>query len=474
MFDILVSDITRIVKAKEKRGKRNDQSYQDLTNAVRYLLKILWEDSTSTPVRRSGFHFHKTYYSSTNRYTNHLGVAYRQVKQAYDTLIKLGLIIETDEHRHDLIHPENNKLRLHIAAGELEQRLKGLDSIPALYEPPNLDEESIVLRLNKKLQPYDDDADTNLMRDNLKRINKCLCRHWLDLNLPDANYPELQRRLGEYDTPRNINLARRTLARVFSDGEFNSYGRFFRGWWQELPNDETKGLAYRQFLTIDGKKTVEYDFSSIAPNMIYLMNGKVLGEDAYNRVYNGDHRDIVKTALSAMLMAKTELKNAPEDLQGDLKDADLSWKDLKARILKCHKVIEDQFFQGKGKYLQFEDSKIAERVLLAFAKNNIPIYPVHDSFIGHHGYGSTGELEEEMRKAFHESFKTDIPIKEDVILLIGKEKTEAEQKQDFELRTIDMSLEAIWKDAEDYSYYTAREQMWWANRSKHIKKVDQY
>ena len=57
MFDILVSDITRIVKAKEKRGKRNEQSYQDLTNAVRYLLKILWDDSTSTPVRRSGFHF---------------------------------------------------------------------------------------------------------------------------------------------------------------------------------------------------------------------------------------------------------------------------------------------------------------------------------------------------------------------------------------------------------------------------------
>ena len=51
MFDILVSDITRIVKAKEKRGKRNEQSYQDLTNAVRYLLKILWEDSTSIPVR---------------------------------------------------------------------------------------------------------------------------------------------------------------------------------------------------------------------------------------------------------------------------------------------------------------------------------------------------------------------------------------------------------------------------------------
>ena len=37
-----------------------------------------------------------------------------------------------------------------------------------------------------------------------------------------------------------------------------------------------------------------------------------------------------------------------------------------------------------------------------------------------------------------------------------------------------MSLEAIWKDAEDYSYYTAREQMWWANREEHTAKVNQY
>ena len=89
MFDILVSDITRIVKAKEKRGKRNEQSYQDLTNAVRYLLKILWEDSTSIPVRRSGFHLRSNFYSK-NRYTNHLGVAYRQVKQAYERINKVG------------------------------------------------------------------------------------------------------------------------------------------------------------------------------------------------------------------------------------------------------------------------------------------------------------------------------------------------------------------------------------------------
>ena len=477
MFDALVSDITRIVKAKEARRTRNEQSYQDLTNAVRYLIKILWEDSTSIPSRKSGFNLRSNYYSDNPRYIRHLDVAYRQVKQAYDTLVELGYIIETDEHSFSSTQPENNKLRLHIAGGELEERLKGLDVIPALYEPPNLDEESIVLRLNKKLHPYEDDPVTNLMRDNLKLINKTLCRHWLDLHLPDENYPELQRRLGSYDNPRTINFARRSLARVFSDGEFNSYGRFYRGWWQELPNNETKGLAYRQFLTIDGKSTVEYDYSSIAPNMIYLMDGKELGEDAYNRVYDGDHRDIVKTALSAMMMAKTALKNPPEDLKDDLKLADLSWTELKARILNAHKDIEHLFFKGKGKYLQFEDSKICERVLLAFARQDIPIYPIHDSFVGHHGYGDTGELEEEMRRAFHDSFKTDIPIKEEVILKIRKEKTAAEIQEDIDLKLKEsaaMSLEDIWSGDKRYSQHWERESVWWSNRSKHLTKVNEY
>jgi len=471
MFDTLVADITRIVKTKEARGKRNEQSYQDLTNAVRYLLKILWEDSTSIPVRKSGFHLHNAYYSSTNRYNKHLGVAYRQVKQAYDTLMQLGFIEMTDEFKFSTHYPEDNKLRLHIAAGELGERLKALDSIPALYEPPNLNEESIILRLNKKLQPYEDDAATNLMRNNLRLINKTLCRHWLELKLPDADCPELERRLGEDDTPRTINFGRRTLARVFSDGDFNSYGRFFRGWWQEVPNNDEKGLKYRQFLTIDGKKTVEYDYSSMNPHIIYLMDGKHLGEDAYNRVYDGDHRDIVKTAMSAMLMAKTPLKSAPKDLKGELKEADLSWTELRERILKAHKAIEHLFFKGNGKHLQFEDSKIAERVLLSFARQDIPIYPIHDSFIGHHGYGDTGELEEEMRRAFYESFKTDIPIKQEVVLQIGKEKTE-EEKKDFKF--LDMSLEAIWKGDERYQRVEARESEWWTRRAEHYDKLKQY
>ena len=34
-----------------------------------------------------------------------------------------------------------------------------------------------------------------------------------------------------------------------------------------------------------------------------------------------------------------------------------------------------------GNRLQFQDSQLAEQVMLRFMKNDIPILPVHDSFI---------------------------------------------------------------------------------------------
>jgi 8-oxo-dGTP pyrophosphatase MutT (NUDIX family) len=40
--------------------------------------------------------------------------------------------------------------------------------------------------------------------------------------------------------------------------------------------------------------------------------------------------------------------------------------------------------------------------MLHFAGMDAPALPVHDSFILHHGYGESGEVEEAMRRAFYE------------------------------------------------------------------------
>ena len=86
----------------------------------------------------------------------------------------------------------------------------------------------------------------------------------------------------------------------------------------------------------------------------------------------------------------------------------MSWADLRDKILSAHKPISDQFFKGVGNQLQFKDSCIAERIMLNFADMDAPTLPVHDSFICHHGYAETGEIEEIMRKAFFEEMNEHI------------------------------------------------------------------
>ena len=63
--------------------------------------------------------------------------------------------------------------------------------------------------------------------------------------------------------------------------------------------------------------------------------------------------------------------------------------------------IAKYFKTGFGLRAQFIDLQIAERVLLHFAKHDIPCLPIHDSFIMHHGYES--ELEDQMLMAFEEA-----------------------------------------------------------------------
>jgi len=44
------------------------------------------------------------------------------------------------------------------------------------------------------------------------------------------------------------------------------------------------------------------------------------------------------------------------------------------------------FGQGVGNRLQFEDTHIAENVMLQFARMDVAALPVYDSFIMHHGF----------------------------------------------------------------------------------------
>ena len=63
-----------------------------------------------------------------------------------------------------------------------------------------------------------------------------------------------------------------------------------------------------------------------------------------------------------------------------------------------------------GNKLQYEDSQIAEKVMLHFARQDIPVLPVHDSFVVQRGLRK--ELIDAMSEAFNHYYEFPIDIKD--------------------------------------------------------------
>jgi len=252
----------------------------------------------------------------------------------------------------------------------------------------------------KKKLPYTDTNKTRKWRKNLKIINDCIGNHWADLFLTDEKWNELNKQLinDEDHDFSPIQLHRQTLKRIFNSDKFDKGGRFYGGWWQNIPS------AYRAFITIDGKFTDEFDYGRLHPTILYAQKGLSIDDDAYDIGIGSEHREIVKQTFNAMVQMKRPSKTPPRDI--DFQSTGKTWKQIRDRILKKHEPIADCFFCGMGNKLQFKDSQLAEQVMLRFAKQDIPVLPVHDSFIIMRGLYS--ELVDVMHEEFEKMF--DVPI----------------------------------------------------------------
>ena len=255
---------------------------------------------------------------------------------------------------------------------------------------------------HKKRKPYDDTSQTNQWRDNLNIINDCLNRHWADLYLTDANWSKLNEQLiGNKDHDYSpIQLHRQTLRRIFNSTSFDEGGRFYSAWWQNIPS------AYRAYVTIDGKFTDEFDYGRLHPTILYAEKGLFIDDDAYDIGIGSEHRDVIKQAFNAMVQMIKPSNTPPREI--DIKSTGKTWKEIRDRILEKHEPIADCFFCGMGNKLQFKDSQLAEQVMLRFAKQDIPVLPVHDSFIIIRGLYS--ELVDVMNEEFVKMFKMSVDI----------------------------------------------------------------
>ena len=409
MFNDLVREIIKELEQSEQRQRVRRESAQiNFEYCVEYLLTQLWKNALSIPPSKTPINRYKGYYSECPRYRDGR-LTYNQMMAVFKGMIDCRLIEVTDIGYYDRLRMTGETTRI-IPTDQLLDRLEKLEGHPAITLAPNTNEEVIILRdkiEGRKVDiDYKETVKTETYRANLRRINDCLIKHWIDLRIKDSEVSKLADRIHQDNSKNPIDLSRRILTRIFANGSFEEGGRFYRGWWQNVPSE------YRRYITIDEGITTEYDYSQLSPHMLYFAYNKEMGnEDAYDRVLDGAHRDVVKQSFNAMVQSTTALNQKPDNISLD--GLEMNWKDLRERILDTHKPIQHLFFIGIGNKLQFKDSQIAESIMLQFTNDNQVCLPIHDSFIMRQGFA--GDLEEAMRRAFYEQFQSDIPIKQDII-----------------------------------------------------------
>jgi len=247
--------------------------------------------------------------------------------------------------------------------GTLVKSLEDLPTDEAPAKDPRA--EGIVMRDGKKaLIDYVETAETRRKRSQLDRINHGIAKARIEL--PDGT------------------VLRGPLCRIFNNGCWTHGGRFYGGEWESLP----KGV--RKQIQIDGKPTIERDFSALHIRMLYRREAGIdfRGDPYLIPGYESeDARDAFKKILLRCLNADSRtaaVRATLRDRQENPEDypADLNVKAAVDAFLSAHAPIRHCFFKpALGVRLQNEDSEIANRVLLDLERQGIVALPIHDSFV---------------------------------------------------------------------------------------------
>lgn len=205
----------------------------------------------------------------------------------------------------------------------------------------------------------------------------------------------------------------RTLRRIFN-GNHQSGGRLYGGFWQNLPKDK------RGLIRIDGEPVVNVDYGQLYLHLAYA--------DAAKRSPPGDLYDLTgkdhlrddwpvlrqgrKVMVNALFFARKPMKQWPGDFHNHHAlracfPPDKKARDAVADIKQRHAAIAaDWFEQGRGLELMRRESDILVAVLLRLIALGIIALPIHDSVIVRQ------DLAEDVRQIMQEE-APEIPVKID-------------------------------------------------------------
>ena len=422
---------------------------------LKVLLLSMYVNWLDDPDLLTGFSRTLAHYKAGSRY-NKLHIS-RLIIEIQETLSEAGLINwvkgwkdpDTGIRRNTKLWPTESLAKEFEAAqiNRLDLRLQ----IQSYNDLPRVGNRELIV-MHEKIEDeygrdqqisveYNDTPTTHSMRDVLCAYNAVLSHHHIDLCNTDKTYvwhhgdqSTTERLLdpatgkAKYnDTSDGGRRSKRVFInqdnfvyRVFNNNSWKQGGRFYGGFWQRIPRQ------YRKYIRIDGQPTVEVDYSSHHPVLLYARKGinywKECGSDndpydlreefasinddrypyggAVNLTGHNEQarlpeveRTLIKVLMLVLVNTKSEetaLKGTRQkirELAGDsyshdyksLTNARLK-KYIKAIRMK-HKPIASYLGHSGGMELQYLDSQITEEIVHYFSMRGIPILCVHDSYI---------------------------------------------------------------------------------------------
>jgi hypothetical protein len=110
--------------------------------------------------------------------------------------------------------------------------------------------------------PYAETPEIKKMRKVVKKVNRLINSSEITLDVSRVKKDILKRKK---ENP--VNFSRKSLSRIFSDGDFKKGGRFFGHWCQTIPKE------LRKKILINEEPTCEHDFSGMHIRILYSWEG---------------------------------------------------------------------------------------------------------------------------------------------------------------------------------------------------------
>lgn len=363
-------------------------------------------------------------YSTKDNKSNKIKHSHRIALKVYESLRSLGWIktepAKVKKH-YTLVYPSSSLAKEFNRIGFIwmPQELIPEDSLVELKDVKRHKKTGKAIRTKGKTtkfkMPVPSTDEVVQHRRNLYKINQQLVRHCISIELTNINLEVMEVELAEKHKNLKksfIDFTSVQLTRIFSRGSMEKGGRFYRGWWQGIPE------RHRPHIRIDGNKVTEVDFSGVAPRIIYGQAGVSIPIyfDPYNvglDAWKGKkdyRRPLVKEFLNAMINDEDNIYRLGS---AEAKILGLNHKQLLKQIELTHAPIYESLQSGAGLHAQFIESIIAEKVMLDLLEQDVVVLPIHDSFIVRLGYAN--DLRESMQRNFKEVTGLDVGLDTDIV-----------------------------------------------------------